>query len=101
MLELIILIRFCVKAGEQLKAKGYKPLKYYFLFPVAWFGMECLTAILVGFIYAFVTRGQGEPNLAIIYLPALLAAFLSAVLLSKRIEKKPKLEAATPPPFPA
>ena len=97
MLELIIIIRFCMKAGEKLKGKGYKPLKYYFIYPVVWFATEFLVAFTISIIYYIVTKNEQGPNLGLVYMPALICAFMTAIFINNRIDKKPDSRAIDEP----
>jgi hypothetical protein len=80
-----------MKAGQKLKEKGYKPLKYYFMFPVAWFVTEFSVAFAISMIYYLVTKNEQGPSLGLVYMPALLCAFTTAILINRRIDKKPNL----------
>ena len=80
MIELFLLIHFCMKTGQKLKKKGYRPLKYYFLIPI------------VTIVYMMITGDESEPNLLLVYIPALACAFGAAVLLSKKVDRLPNAD---------
>jgi|TARA_B110000495_G_scaffold187053_1_gene186122 hypothetical protein len=90
MIELLLLIHFCMKIGRKLKQKGYSPLKYYFLIPIVWFSVQFVVGSIVTIAYMMINQDQGEPSLILVYIPALACAFGAAVLLSKKVDRLPE-----------
>ena len=89
MIELFLLIHFCMKTGQKLKKKGYSPLKYYFLIPTVWFFVQFVVGLIVTIAYMTITQDENEPNLILVYIPALACAFGAAVLISKKVDRLP------------
>jgi hypothetical protein len=92
MIELFLLIHFCMKTGQKLKKKGYRPLKYYFLIPIVWFSVQIVVGTIVTIVYMMITGDESEPNLLLVYIPALACAFGAAVLLSKKVDRLPNAD---------
>lgn len=84
-----MIILLASRAGSKAKRMGYKPTRYYWLVPMVWLGVEFSVLILIVLGYRVATGNELEP-FAVAYIPSTLLAFLSVVVLLKRIGKLPK-----------
>ncbi|MEX0654501.1 MAG: hypothetical protein WD151_10315 [Phycisphaeraceae bacterium] len=87
MLELLILYKMCSDAGKVLKRKGYRAGWWYVLMVALWFGVQFVVG-LVGAVVMMIVAGPEGPVL-LVYVAALVAAFVSAVLVTGYIERLP------------
>ena len=92
MIEILVIIILCKKAGRQLRAKGYNPWPYYIFIVGLWFSVEVAsTLVIFKLIYPFVIGTNQNIPFILGYLPVLLLAFGSAYLVVKHVKKKPSL----------
>lgn len=80
MLEVFILISLCRRIGPLAETKGLSSGWWKFYVVLWWFLVEIISAIIVGMF---------STNILLIVVVAYPLAYLSYVLLKKRLESKP------------
>jgi hypothetical protein len=74
MLEILLIVHFCKKLGNKIRAKGHSAGWYQAMFVGLWFFGEFAGAIFGVIVGLAAERGQGDPNPLFIYIFALAGA---------------------------
>jgi hypothetical protein len=80
MLEIILIVRFCRKLGDKIRAKGHSAGWYQAMFVVLWFMGELAGGMIGAVIGALAEGGRGEPNPLFIYAFALAGAAIGGFI---------------------
>ncbi|MBP3953962.1 hypothetical protein J8F10_01420 [Gemmata sp. G18] len=79
MIEILILIRLSKSIAAKAREKGRGGAPFVFLLLALWLGGEVFGTV-IGMIISLAVLGDEEPNLLVMYPPAILGAIVGAVV---------------------